>query len=69
MAIKPNSARVNERQHAPTDLHLAGALPSDEALRVIIDEWLIPAMLDEFLRTKILRPGVEQGHSGSEPNP
>jgi hypothetical protein len=68
MVDKPNSARASEERHKPRDLQISGSLLSDEALRVIIDEWLIPAMLDDFVRTKILRREVEEGHNG-EPLP
>jgi hypothetical protein len=59
MAAKPNSARSDEQQYGHTDLRVPDTLLSDEALRFIIDEWLIPAMLEDFLRTKILHPEVE----------
>jgi hypothetical protein len=69
MADKPNSARPNDRRHGPADLHISGALLSDEALRFIIDEWLIPCLLEEFLRTKILRTRAEQEHNGEPASP
>jgi hypothetical protein len=58
------SVRTTRRRHGQTDLRVSGIFLSDEAVRLIVDEWLIPAMLDDFLRTKILRTEAEQGHNG-----
>jgi len=64
MADKSNSIRASRQRPAQNDLRVSSTLFPDEAIRLIIDEWLVPAMLNDFLQTKILRTDVEQGHNG-----
>jgi hypothetical protein len=68
MAVTPNTANSSvalRRRHEPPDLRVSNNVFSDDIVRFIIDEWLVPTMVDEFLRTKTLRKKVEEGHNGS----
>ena len=63
-----NSVRAPEPQPKQARLSVSSTVFPDAAVRAIIDEWLIPSVLDSFLRTKVLRSEVEHEHNG-EPLP
>jgi hypothetical protein len=49
-------------------LRISATLFSDEAVRHLIDEWIAPALVEEFLRAKnILTDSTERNHTGDQP--
>jgi hypothetical protein len=68
MTDKANSTGNTRKGHGRDRLLIPDTVFSGETVRLIVDKWLVPTLLEEFLRTKTLRTGAKQEHNG-EPFP
>jgi hypothetical protein len=68
MIDKANSVSASGPRPRQVGLSLSPTVFSEQDVRLIIDEWLVPLLVDEFFRSKIPRTGVEEEHNG-EPLP
>jgi hypothetical protein len=67
---KPETGRTGAHIAAApeTALEIPTATLNDEAMRSMIDEWLVPAMVEDFLRIKLDVPtSVNRQHNGDQP--
>jgi hypothetical protein len=66
---KSSSKKISAsfRKLAQADLDIAPTWIPDQALQAIIDDWLVPAMVNEYLRSKKeTRGSDEQKHNGDQ---
>jgi hypothetical protein len=65
---KSESFSRSSRGQLQTILDISPALFSDDAVHRIIDEWLVPALVDQFLRSpKNHHPAQDSGHNRDSP--
>ena len=69
MAVTRSSPKARDGRTRPTrletDLGVSSTVIGDEALRRFIDEWLVPTMVDRYVREKL--GAVKDEHNGNQP--
>lgn len=69
MAVTRSSPKARDGRTSPTrsetELQVSSAAIGDEALRRFIDEWLVPTMVDQYVREKL--GAVKDEHNGNQP--
>lgn len=56
-------AGENPAHRRATSLEIRSSCPSDNAMRRIIDEWLVPRLVEEFIRSC---NSEEESHNGDQ---
>jgi hypothetical protein len=56
-------SKENVESRPATSVQISSSFPSDEAIRRIIDEWLVPRLVEDFIRSCNFQ---EEAHNGEQ---
>jgi hypothetical protein len=60
---RKRQSNKNVRSHAATSVQISSSFPTDDAIMRIIDEWLVPRLVEDFIRSCNF---LEEAHNGDQ---